>query len=112
MRSSRTVWRALTLGFVLGVALSACSGGAGDRATNAATPASISPIRTTPQPNGGPLPGLIVFHDRQGFWIVLGTLSVLRSNALGTGSSILSALAGTAVGIFVGAALVLSLIHI
>jgi uncharacterized membrane protein YccC len=42
-------------------------------------------------------------HD---FWIVLGTLSVLRSNALGTGSSILSALAGTAVGILVGSALV------
>lgn len=42
-------------------------------------------------------------HD---FWIVLGTLSVLRSSALGTGSSILSALAGTAVGILVGSALV------
>jgi uncharacterized membrane protein YccC len=44
-------------------------------------------------------------HD---FWIVLGTLSVLRSNALGTGTSILSALAGTAVGILVGAALVIA----
>jgi uncharacterized membrane protein YccC len=41
------------------------------------------------------------------FWIVLGTLSVLRSNALGTGSSIVSALAGTAVGILVGAAIVI-----
>jgi uncharacterized membrane protein YccC len=43
------------------------------------------------------------------FWIVLGTLSVLRSNALGTGSSIVSALAGTAVGLLVGAALVIAI---
>ena len=39
------------------------------------------------------------------FWVVLGTLSVLRSNALGTGWSVLSALAGTAVGIVIGAAI-------
>ena len=44
-----------------------------------------------------------------GFWVVLGTLSVLRSNALGTGWSILSALAGTAVGIVVGAGLVIAI---
>jgi uncharacterized membrane protein YccC len=44
---------------------------------------------------------------QHGFWVVLGTLSVLRSNALGTGWSILSALAGTAVGIVVGALLVI-----
>jgi uncharacterized membrane protein YccC len=43
------------------------------------------------------------------FWIVLGTLSVLRSNALSTGWSILSALAGTAVGILVGAALIIAI---
>jgi uncharacterized membrane protein YccC len=43
------------------------------------------------------------------FWVVLGTLSVLRSNALATGSSIVSALAGTAVGILVGAALVIAI---
>jgi uncharacterized membrane protein YccC len=43
------------------------------------------------------------------FWVVLGTLSVLRSNALGTGWSILSALGGTAVGIVVGAALVIGI---
>src|SRR6266511_3815941 len=36
---------------------------------------------------------------QHGFWVVLGALSVLRSNALGTGWSIVSALAGTAVGI-------------
>ena len=40
------------------------------------------------------------------FWVVLGTLSVLRSNALATGSTILRALAGTAVGILVGGGLV------
>jgi uncharacterized membrane protein YccC len=43
------------------------------------------------------------------FWVVLGTLSVLRSNALSTGWSILSALAGTAVGILVGAVLVIAI---
>jgi uncharacterized membrane protein YccC len=44
---------------------------------------------------------------QHGFWVVLGTLSVLRSSALGTGWSILSALAGTAVGIVIGALLVI-----
>jgi uncharacterized membrane protein YccC len=46
---------------------------------------------------------------QHGFWVVLGTLSVLRSNALGTGWSILSALAGTAVGIVIGALLVIGI---
>jgi uncharacterized membrane protein YccC len=46
---------------------------------------------------------------QHGFWVVLGALSVLRSNALGTGWSILSALAGTAVGIVVGAGLVIAI---
>jgi len=46
---------------------------------------------------------------QHGFWVVLGTLSVLRSNALGTGWSVLTALAGTAVGIVVGAALVIAI---
>jgi uncharacterized membrane protein YccC len=46
---------------------------------------------------------------QHGFWVVLGTLSVLRSNALGTGSSIVSALAGTAVGIVVGALIVIAI---
>ncbi len=39
-----------------------------------------------------------------GFWVVLGTLSVLRSNALGTGATALRAIGGTAVGFVVGAA--------
>jgi uncharacterized membrane protein YccC len=40
------------------------------------------------------------------FWIVLGTLSVLRSSALGTGASVLRALLGTTIGIVIGGALV------
>jgi uncharacterized membrane protein YccC len=39
------------------------------------------------------------------FWVVLGTLSVLRSNALSTGQNIVQALAGTMVGFVVGAAI-------
>ena len=46
---------------------------------------------------------------QHGFWVVLGTLSVLRSNALGTGWSVLTALAGTAVGIVIGALLVIGI---
>ncbi len=41
------------------------------------------------------------------FWVVLGTLSVLRSNALGTGRSVVSALIGTAIGILIGAAILI-----
>jgi uncharacterized membrane protein YccC len=40
------------------------------------------------------------------FWVVLATLSVLRSNAMGTGSTVLQALAGTAAGIVIGGALI------
>jgi uncharacterized membrane protein YccC len=40
------------------------------------------------------------------FWVVLGTLSVLRSNALSTGQSVLRGLLGTVIGFAVGAALV------
>lgn len=46
---------------------------------------------------------------QHGFWVVLGTLSVLRSNALGTGWSILSALAGTSVGLVAGALIVIGI---
>ena len=45
-------------------------------------------------------------NPQHGFWVVLATLSVLRSNALGTGSTVLWALTGTAAGILVGGALV------
>ncbi len=40
------------------------------------------------------------------FWVVLGTLSVLRSSALGTGQSVLRGLLGTVVGFAIGATLV------
>jgi uncharacterized membrane protein YccC len=40
------------------------------------------------------------------FWVVLGTLSVLRSNALNTGQNAVRAFAGTVVGFVVGGALI------
>jgi hypothetical protein len=43
---------------------------------------------------------------QHGFWVVFGTLAVLRSNALGTGENVLRALLGTTVGFVVGGALV------
>jgi uncharacterized membrane protein YccC len=46
---------------------------------------------------------------QHGFWVVLGTLSVLRTNAAATGSSVLRALLGTAAGFVVGAALLLAI---
>jgi len=46
---------------------------------------------------------------QHGFWVVLGTLSVLRTNAASTGATALRALAGTAVGFAIGAALLLAL---
>jgi hypothetical protein len=42
-----------------------------------------------------------------GFWVVLGTLSVLRSNALGTGATALRAVGGTTVGFVVGSAVMI-----
>lgn len=44
-----------------------------------------------------------------GFWVALGTLSVLRSNALGTGSTALRALGGTVVGFVVGSVIMIGL---
>jgi uncharacterized membrane protein YccC len=43
------------------------------------------------------------------FWVVLGTLSVLRSNALNTGQNIVRGLLGTAVGFAVGGALLVAI---
>ena len=40
---------------------------------------------------------------QHGFWVVLGTLSVLRSNALNTGQNVLRSLIGTVVGFVIGA---------
>ena len=46
---------------------------------------------------------------QHGFWVVLGTLAVLRSNALGTGAIALRAIAGTSLGFIVGGALLVAL---
>jgi uncharacterized membrane protein YccC len=43
------------------------------------------------------------------FWVVLGTLSVLRSNALGTGRTALLAIGGTVVGFVIAAVLTLAI---
>ncbi len=43
------------------------------------------------------------------FWVVFGTLAVLRSNALNTGQNALRALLGTAVGFMIGGGLILAL---
>ena len=43
---------------------------------------------------------------QHGFWVVFGTLAVLRSNALNTGQNVLRALTGTAVGFLIGGVLV------
>jgi uncharacterized membrane protein YccC len=50
-------------------------------------------------------------HVQHGFWVVLGTLSVLRTNAASTGSTALRALVGTAAGFFIGAGLILLIGH-
>jgi Fusaric acid resistance protein-like len=46
---------------------------------------------------------------QHGFWVVLGTLSVLRTNAAATGATALRAIAGTALGFVIGGALVLAI---
>ena len=44
-----------------------------------------------------------------GFWVVLGAMSVLRSNAQGTGATALRAIVGTLVGFVVGAVILIGL---
>jgi uncharacterized membrane protein YccC len=46
---------------------------------------------------------------QHGFWVVFGTLSVLRTSAAATGSTALRALSGTAIGFAIGAALLLAI---
>ena len=46
---------------------------------------------------------------QHGFWVVLGTLSVLRTNAASTGATALRALAGTAIGFVVGGVLLVAI---
>ncbi len=59
------------------------------------------------------LAGAVLIADLSGaqhsFWIVLGTLSVLRSNALSTGENAVRGLVGTAIGFAIGGGLVLLL---
>lgn len=56
--------------------------------------------------------GVVEATDLQhGFWVVLGTLSVLRSNALGTGANALRAVAGTVVGFAIGSLVLVALGH-
>jgi uncharacterized membrane protein YccC len=46
---------------------------------------------------------------QHGFWVVLGTLSVLRTNAAATGATALRALGGTLIGFVVGGALLVAI---
>jgi uncharacterized membrane protein YgaE (UPF0421/DUF939 family) len=47
-----------------------------------------------------------LFPVQHGFWVVLGTMSVLRGSALTTGTRVLRAVAGTAIGFVLGAVLI------
>jgi uncharacterized membrane protein YccC len=42
------------------------------------------------------------FDFSHAFWVVLGTIQVLRSNALGTGRTVLLAVVGNAIGVVIG----------
>ncbi|MEQ7009176.1 FUSC family protein [Actinopolymorpha sp. B17G11] len=48
-------------------------------------------------------------HLQHGFWVVLATLAVLRSNALRTSSTVVRAVAGTVVGVVAGGALMVAI---
>ena len=48
-----------------------------------------------------------VTDAQNGFWVVLGTISVLRSSALATGTTVVEALTGTLIGIVVGGLIVI-----
>jgi uncharacterized membrane protein YccC len=50
-----------------------------------------------------------VTNVSHGFWVVLGTMSVLRSSALGTGATALRAIGGTAVGFIAGSVIMIGL---
>jgi Fusaric acid resistance protein-like len=76
-------------------------------------PAALLSVANRPSGTSGPtaalarliadLGWLVQLADLQhAFWIVLGTMSVLRSNAFSTGSRIASALLGTLAGIILG----------
>jgi uncharacterized membrane protein YccC len=48
-----------------------------------------------------------ITNVQHGFWVVLGTLSVLRTSALGTGATALRAVGGTVLGFVVGSAIMI-----
>ena len=50
-----------------------------------------------------------LFNLQHGFWVVLGTLSVLRTSATATGATSLRALGGTVVGFIIGAGLLIGI---
>jgi uncharacterized membrane protein YccC len=50
-----------------------------------------------------------VTNVQHGFWVVLGTMSVLRSSALGTGATALRAVGGTTVGFIAGSIIMIGL---
>ncbi|HEY2477824.1 MAG TPA: FUSC family protein [Solirubrobacterales bacterium] len=47
-----------------------------------------------------------VTDTQHGFWVVLGTISVLRSSALATGTTVVAAITGTVIGIVFGGLIV------
>ena len=48
----------------------------------------------------------VVFPVEHGFWVVMGAMSVLRSSALTTGTSVVRAVTGTAIGFILGAVVI------
>jgi uncharacterized membrane protein YccC len=50
-----------------------------------------------------------ITNVQHGFWVVLGTMSVLRSNALGTGATAARAVGGTALGFVIGSVLMIGI---
>ena len=83
-------------------------------ATTAATHASVRSVWFINSLRGAvALAAAVAVADlvsvQHGFWVVLGTLSVLRTNAASTGSTALRALVGTAIGFIVGGALLLAI---
>jgi Fusaric acid resistance protein-like len=50
-----------------------------------------------------------VAHLHNAFWVVLATLSVLRSNALGTSATVVREVAGTVIGVVVGAIVIIAI---
>ncbi|WP_445168003.1 FUSC family protein [Mycolicibacterium sp. Dal123E01] len=48
----------------------------------------------------------VVFPVQHGFWVVLGALSVLRSSALTTGTTVVRAVTGTVIGFVLGAVVI------